>query len=340
MIDLPLIWVVLLGVAVLLYVLLDGFDLGVGILFPLARSAQDRDVMMSSIAPVWDANETWLVLGGGGMFAVFPLAYSILMPALYLPVVIMLVALVLRGVAFEFRGQGRRRGKPFWTAMFTLGSTVATFAQGLILGGFIQGFQVRGERFAGGAFDWASPYTLLVAFGLLAGYVLLGATWLVMKTEGALQGEARRWTNSALGIVAIILVAVSLATAYGHASIAARWGWTGGAIDWSRFLPLSWIPLLGVAGVGLVWFGARAGSHRLPFAGALLIFFSGFLGLAVGFVPYVAPYSVTFREAAAPTNALTLMLAGASIALPLTLGYQAWVYWLFRGKASVDAGYH
>jgi cytochrome d ubiquinol oxidase subunit II len=340
MIDLPLIWIGLLGVAVLLYVLLDGFDLGLGILFPFAASPGDRDMMMNSIAPVWDGNETWLVLGGGGLLAAFPLAYAILMPALYLPVLVMLVALILRGVAFEFRAHGRRRGKAFWTAMFAGGSIAAAFAQGLILGGFIQGVAVRGERFAGHAFDWATPYTLLVAFGLLAGYALLGAAWLVMKTEGGLHSDARRWTGALVGIVAAFLLAVSVATAYGHASVAARWGWTGQTVDWGRFLPLSWIPLLGGAGVAVVILGARARSHGLPFAGALLIFLSGFLGLAVGFAPYVAPYSVTFREAAAPDNALALMLAGASVALPLNVGYQAWVYWLFRGKVGADAGYH
>jgi cytochrome bd ubiquinol oxidase subunit II len=339
--DLPLIWAALIAVAVLMYVLLDGFDLGVGILFPFARSPEDRDLMMASIAPVWDGNETWLVLGGGGLFAAFPLAYSILMPALYLPVTIMLIALVLRGVAFEFRANGRRSGKRFWTAMFALGSYAAAFAQGLILGGFVQGVAVRGERFAGGPFDWATPYTLLVALGLVAGYALLGASWLMVKTEDELHGDARRWTRSNLGFVAIFLVAVSVATAYGHPLVADRWGWTGKTLDGSRFLPLSPIPLIGLLGVLLVFVSTRADAHqRLPFLGAVMIFLSGLLGLTADFTPYLVPYAVTFREAAAPPNALALMLVGALIAVPLILAYQAWVYWIFRGKVSPGAAYH
>jgi cytochrome d ubiquinol oxidase subunit II len=296
--------------------------------------------MMNSIAQVWDGNETWLVLGGVGLFAAFPLAYAILMPALYLPVLVMLIALILRGVAFEFRAHGRRRGKAFWTAMFALGSWAAAFAQGLVLGGFIQGVVVRDQHFAGGPFDWATPYSLLTAFGLVAGYALLGSTWLMMKTSDALHGDARRWTNTNLGLVAVFLLAVSVATAYGHAAIAARWGWTGTAIDGAKFLPLSPVPLLGALGCALVFLGARNGSHQLPFIGALLVFLSGFTGLAIGFTPYVVPYAVDIREAAAPPNAQALMLAGAAIALPLNLAYQAWVYWLFRGKVAADAGYH
>ena len=253
----------------------------------------------------------------------------------------MLIALILRGVAFEFRAQGRRSGKRFWTAMFALGSYAAAFAQGLILGGFIQGVTVRGERFAGGPFDWATPYTLLVALGMVAGYALLGASWLMVKTEDELHGDARLWTRSNLGFVAIFLVAVSVATAYGHPVVADRWGWTGKTVDWARFLPLSAIPLVGLLGLVLVFISARVGSqYRLPFLGAVMIFLSGLLGLTADFAPYLPPYAVTFREAAAPPNAQALMLVGALIAVPLILVYQAWVYWIFRGKVSAGAGYH
>lgn len=210
--DLPLIWAGAIAGAVLLYVVLDGFDLGVGILFPFARSKEERDVMMNTIAPVWDGNETWLVLGGGGLLAAFPLAYSVLMPALYLPVLLMLAGLILRGVAFEFRFRARNRGRRFWTQMFAAGSILATVGQGLILGGFIQGVTVRDDRFAGGALDWLSPYTLLVTAGLLAGYALLGAAWLMLKTEDSLHGDARRWTAISGGLTAALLGAVSLAT--------------------------------------------------------------------------------------------------------------------------------
>jgi cytochrome d ubiquinol oxidase subunit II len=337
--DLPTIWAGLIALAVFMYVVMDGFDLGIGILFPFTRSVADRDTMMNSVAPVWDGNETWLVLGGGGLFAAFPLAYSILMPALYLPVLIMLLALILRGVAFEFRFQGRHHGRRLWTVLFSAGSITAALAQGLILGGFIQGVTVHASRFAGGPFDWLTPYTLLVACGLVVGYALLGATWLVLKTESELHGDARRWAGFAAGGAAALLAAVSIATLFVHPQVAARWGLTGAGFDWSKFLPLSPIPLVGLAGLIAIALGLRAKSHWLPFLGAFLIYLSGYIGLAVGFAPHIVPYAVTYEEAAAPANAQMLMLVGALVALPLILGYTAWVYWVFRGKVA-DEGYH
>ena len=337
--DLPLIWAGLLAVAVLLYVLLDGFDLGVGIPFPFARSPKDRDVMMDSIAPVWDGNETWLVLGGGGLFAAFPLAYSILAPALYLPLILMLLALILRGVAFEFRLHGRKRGKAFWTAAFAGGSLMATLAQGLVLGGFIQGVTVKDGQFAGQPFDWLTPYSLLVALGLVAGYALLGAGWLIWKTKDDLHGDARRWAAIAGGATAVLLAAVSLATLIVHPRIAARWGFEDGhfTIGMLPFLP---IPILGAAGLLIVAEGLRRKEHGMPYAGAALVFLSGYLGLAVGFFPAIVPYDIDFRQAANADNALALMLVGVGIMLPLILGYTAWVYWLFRGKVGDGEGYH
>jgi cytochrome bd ubiquinol oxidase subunit II len=340
MLDLPLIWAGLIATAVLLYVILDGFDLGVGILFPFAKSSEERDAMMNSIAPVWDGNETWLVLGGGGLFAAFPLAYGLVMPAFYLPIMLMLGALILRGVAFEFRLRGRHHGKRFWTAAFAAGSLLATFAQGLVLGGFIQGIRAEGGAFAGGSFDWLTPYTLLVACGLVAGYGLLGATWLTMKTETELHGRARVWTAVTAGLTAAFLAAVSLATLFVHPQVAARWGVTGAGVEWSQLLPLLPIPLLGAVGLALAATGSRRGWHYWPYLGAVLVFLSGYIGLAVGFTPYIAPYAMTFREAAAADNALALMLGGTAVLLPLILGYTAWVYWLFRGKVAADAGYH
>ncbi len=343
MLDLPLIWAGLIATAVLLYVMLDGFDLGVGILFPLARSKEERDVMMNTIAPVWDGNETWLVLGGGGLLAAFPLAYSVLMPALYLPVLLMLAGLILRGVAFEFRFRARNRGRRFWTQMFAGGSILTAVAQGLILGGFIQGVTVENDRFAGGPFDWLTPYTLLVAAGIVAGYALLGGAWLMMKTKDSLHGDAKRWTLISAAAVGGLLAAVSVATLFVHPRIASRWGFdlgSGLAVDWAVLTPLLLIPALGLIGLGLVVGMARRGSHRWPFAGALLLFLSGYLGLAASFTPYVAPYAVTFRQAAAPDNALGLMLVGTAVILPAILGYTAWVYWVFRGKVDAEAGYH
>jgi cytochrome bd ubiquinol oxidase subunit II len=343
MLDLSLIWVILIATAVLLYVTLDGFDLGVGILFPFARSKGERDVMMNTIAPVWDGNETWLVLGGGGLLAAFPLAYSVLMPAFYLPVLLMLAGLILRGVAFEFRFRARNRGRKFWTQMFAGGSILTAVAQGLILGGFIQGVAVENDRFAGGPFDWFTPYTLLVAAGVVAGYALLGGTWLMLKTKDNLHGDARLWTLVSAGAVAVLLAAVSVATLFVHARIALRWGidTAGGfEIDWPTLAPLLAIPALGLAGLAVVLLMARKRSHRWPFVGALLVFLSGYIGLGASFMPYVVPYALDFRQAAAPDNALGLMLVGTAVILPAILGYTAWVYWIFRGKIDEDSGYH
>ena len=339
-IDLPLAWAAIIAVAVLLYVSLDGFDLGIGILFPFARSPADRDVMMSAIAPYWDGNETWLVLGGGGLFAAFPVAYAILMPAFYLPVMLMLLALILRGVAFEFRLRGRARGKVLWTACFAGGSLMAAVAQGLILGGFIQGVRTSGEAFSGGAFDWATPYSLLTVAGLVAGYALLGAGWLMLKTTDDLHGDARRWAKIAAAAVAGLLAAESVATLLVHHEVAERWGFTGRTFQLAALAPLLPIPLIGAFGLGLIWLGLARRSHVLPFAGAMTVFLSGYLGLAASFFPNIVPYHIGFRAAANEHGALALLFVGVSFLLPLILGYTGFVFWLFRGKVAGDGAYH
>jgi cytochrome d ubiquinol oxidase subunit II len=338
--DLPLIWTGLLALAVLMYVMLDGFDLGIGLLFPFARSPDERDVMMNSIAPVWDGNETWLVLGGGGLFAAFPAAYAALMPALYLPVLLMLLGLILRGAAFEFRLNGRRHGKRFWTIAFTAGSLAATLAQGLVLGGFIQGVTLKNQAFAGGPLDWLTPYSLLVAAGLVAGYALLGATWLIWRTENELHGHARRWAWIAGAATAALLAAVSLATLVVHPRIAERWGFEGGGFDLGKLAPLLPVPALGGLGLAILALGLARRSHGLPFAGALVVFVSGYLGLGLSFFPDIVPYGLTFRQAANPDNTLALILGGAVVLLPAILGYSVWVYWIFRGKVVAGADYH
>lgn len=337
--DLPLIWAVLIATAVCLYVLLDGFDLGVGILFPFA-SPRERDTMVASIAPVWDGNETWLVLGGGGLFAAFPLAYAIIMPALYLPIGIMLTALIFRGVAFEFRAHGRRSGKKWWTVAFAGGSIAATIAQGLVLGGFLQGITVEGRSFAGGPFDWLTPYTLLVAGGLVAGYALLGASWLVFKADGELQRRARGWIRLLVVGVAVALAAVSVATLSLGGDIIARWGVSldGGLVP-AQFAKFAVVPLIGAGGCLAVWYFAEKGPDYMAYLTAVAIFLSGFAGLAISIFPYIVPFSVTVHEAAARDNALGLLLVGTAILLPIILGYTAYVYWIFRGKAQPDA-YH
>lgn len=338
--DLPLIWAGLIATAVLLYVLLDGFDLGVGVLFPFV-SDQERDVMTASIAPVWDGNETWLVLGGGGLFAAFPLAYSVIMPALYIPITLMLIALIFRGVAFEFRAHGRNRGKVFWTAAFAGGSIMAVVAQGLVLGAFIQGIHVEGRSFAGGSFDWLTPFSLLTAAALTAGYTLLGATWLIIKTDGALQDKARRWARMLTVLVAIGIGAVSLATLSVNTHVADRWGISSTSIDWGQFLPLLPVPLAG--GVALLTlFLTALNKERSVFLYLLaaVTFLSGYTGLALSIAPDIVPYDITLWQAAAKDNALLLMLYGVVVLLPVILGYTGYVYWVFRGKAEVEHGYH
>src|SRR6185312_12552233 len=271
---------------------------------------------------------------GGGLMIAFPTAYAILMPALYLPVYMMLMGLILRGVAFEFRLHGRRRGQRFWTVAFAGGSFAAALAQGFVLGGFIQGIKVGDDRFIGQPLDWATPYTLVVALGLVAGYALLGAGWLVIKTEGPLHERARGWIQKAAAAVGLILAAVSIATLFIHPEVALRWGvgpHFGGALgmDQQRLLPLLPIPLMGLVGLSMAFFGARsreAHAHA-PMVGAFLAFLSGYVGLAVGFMPFVVPYAVTYEQAASSPQALTLMLIGVAILLPFILGYSAWVYW-------------
>ncbi|HVY83898.1 MAG TPA: cytochrome d ubiquinol oxidase subunit II [Caulobacterales bacterium] len=340
MMDLPMIWAGLIAVAVLLYVLLDGFDLGVGILFPFAKDARERDQMQAAIAPVWDGNETWLVLGGGGLFAAFPKAYAALMPALYLPIILMLIALIFRGVAFEFRHHGRERGKGFWTAAFSGGSIAAAAAQGLVLGGFLQGGRYVDQRFAGGALDWLTPFSLLVAVSVVAGYALLGAAWLVFKTEDALMQRARGWTKQLAVIVALAMGAVSLGTLGIDPRITARWGLTMTSVDWGQFIKLAPLPLLAAVLCFLLWRGDVGRAHLRPYLYAVALFIMGYAGLAFSVWPFIVPFALTPHEAAAADNALALMLWGAAPMLPLILAYTAYVYWLFRAKVPADAAYH
>jgi cytochrome d ubiquinol oxidase subunit II len=338
--DLPMIWAVIIATAVFLYVVLDGFDLGVGILFPFA-SDSERDVMVASIAPVWDGNETWLVLGGGGLFAAFPLAYATLMPAMYLPIGFMLTALIFRGVAFEFRAKAGPRGRRFWTAAFAGGSLVAGLSQGLVLGGFLKGIEVEGRNFAGGHWDWLSPFSLLVAASLAVGYALLGACWLILKAEGDLNAKARRWARGLAVGVAFAMFAVSLAMLSVDPTVAAHWGVTMRSIDWSVFLVVAPLPLLAGVSILLCWWHAGPrGSEKVPMLAAIGIFVTGFLGLALSTYPNIIPYDITIREAAAADNSLALMLVGVAIMLPVILGYTAYVYWVFRGKVTADAAYH
>jgi cytochrome bd ubiquinol oxidase subunit II len=338
--ELAMIWAVLIAVAVFLYVALDGFDLGVGILFPFAKDAKERDQMQAAIAPVWDGNETWLVLGGGGLLAAFPKAYAALMPALYIPIILMLLALIFRGVAFEFRHQGRARGRKWWTIAFAAGSITATLAQGMVLGAFIQGVRLEDGAFAGGPLDWLTPFTLLVSVSLLAGYALLGATWLVFKTQGALFERARAWVKQLALLTALAMGAVSLATLGVDPRVTERWGLTMTSVDWPVFIRVAPLPLLAGAVLLLLWRGADQRRHLAPYLSAVALFLIGYLGLAISLWPYIVPFAMTPADAAAADNALALMLYGALPLLPLILGYTAYVYWIFRAKVDDDGAYH
>jgi cytochrome d ubiquinol oxidase subunit II len=338
--DLSLIWAVLIAVAVFLYVALDGFDLGVGILFPFAKDARERDQMQAAIAPVWDGNETWLVLGGGGLLAAFPKAYAALMPALYIPIVLMLLALIFRGVAFEFRHHGRGEGKRWWTSAFSAGSIAAALAQGMVLGGFIQGVRVTDGVFSGGAFDWLTPFSLLVAVSLVAGYALLGATWLVLKTQGGLFERARGWVKQLALLTALAMGAVSFATLGVDPRVTERWGLTMTSVDWPAFLKLAPLPIFAAAICYLLWRGADERRHFAPYLYAVGLFLIGYIGLAISLWPYIVPFALTPAEAAAADNALALMLWGAGPLLPLILAYTAYVYWVFRAKVGEDGAYH
>lgn len=331
--DLPLIWAGILALAVFMYVLLDGFDLGVGILFPFGKTDAERDIMMNSVAPVWDGNETWLVLGGGGLFAVFPLAYAIIMPALYFPILIMLVALIFRGVAFEFRFKAPPQRRWIWDHSFNIGSVIATFSQGLVLGGFLEGFTIKGRDFAGGIFDWLSLFAIFVGLALVCGYALLGATWLIIKTEGELQQRFYRLAKPLLAVVLAFIVVVSIWTPLTYPAIAARW------FSWPNLLFLSPVPILTLACALLL---VRALNHRreiLPFVLSLGLFLLCYLGLGISLWPYVAPPSITIWEAASDPSSLLFMLIGTLILLPFILFYTGYTYFIFRGKVREGAGY-
>ena len=329
---LPVIWAALIGTAVALYVILDGFDLGMGILFPTARSEGERDQIMTTIAPFWDGNETWLVLGGGGLLVAFPMAYGIIMPALYLPVIVMLLSLVFRGVAFEFRGVSR--SKVWWNGAFAGGSTLAAFSQGVILAGLIQGIKVENGVFAGGAFDWATPFALLCGLGVIAGYALLGATWLVMKAEGPIADRAREQAKMLLIAVLVFMLAVSVWTAFGFPRISARW------FSLPNFYFLWPVPIVTALVAFTAWRALEKGREGTPFVASIGLFLLGYLGLVISSYPYLVPPSVTVWEAAAAPESQIFMLLGTLVFLPLALCYTALIYWLFRGKVKPGESYH
>jgi len=327
------IWTVIIGAGVFFYVLLDGFDLGIGILHGFAPDGGDRDLMMDSIAPVWDGNETWLVFGGLALLAAFPLAFAIIMPAVYFPILVMLVALVFRGVAFEFRFEDPGR-RAFWDRAFHYGSIVATFAQGLVLGAFIQGFQVEGRQFTGGSLDFLTPFSVMIGIALLFGYALLGAGWLIIKTDGALQDWARRKGRFCLLAVLIAIVMVYLWTPLMEHAVADRW------FSWPNILFLSPVPLATLAVWMWEWRVLGGSADAAPFAVAILLFLLSYLGIAISLWPMVVPYRFTLWEAASSPSTQAFLLVGTLFLLPVILMYTGWSYWVFRGKVRRDIGYH
>ncbi len=333
MFELSFIWAGIIAFAVLAYVVLDGFDLGVGILFPFFPAQGDRNVMTNSVAPVWDGNETWLVLGGGGLMAVFPLAYATVLPALYVPIILMLLGLIFRGVAFEFRFR-TQRWRPVWDWGFAMGSMTAAFMQGIALGALVQGIEIANRQYAGGWWDWLTPFSVLTGLAVVIGYALLGATWLNLKTSGELQAKARRLAMIAgVGTLGLIGV-VSLWTPFLEPLYFERWFQFPTAF-FSAFVPL----LLAVCAFGL-WHGLTTDKHLQPFLSALGLFVLSFVGIGISFYPYIVPGALTIAEAAAPDASLGFLLVGALVLVPIILAYTGYAYWVFRGKVDPEEGYH
>jgi cytochrome d ubiquinol oxidase subunit II len=327
------IWTLILGMAVFFYVLLDGFDLGVGILYGLAPDTSSRNIIMNSIAPIWDGNETWLVLGGLGLLAAFPVAFAVIIPAVYFPILVMLLALVFRGVAFEFRFRDAEH-KTFWDHAFNYGSGVATFAQGIVLGSFIQGYQVTGRQYSGSSLAFLTPFSLMTGLALLFGYGLLGAGWLILKTEGEIQADARRHGRICLiGVLAAIAV-VSIWTPVASPIVAARW------FSWPNILILAPVPIATAAAALVTWRALGSEAETLPFAGAILLFVLSYIGIAISLYPMIVPYHFTLWQAASSDRTQAFLLIGTLALLPVILMYTGWSYWVFRGKVRADSGYH
>ncbi|MCC3751949.1 MAG: cytochrome d ubiquinol oxidase subunit II [Halorhodospira halophila] len=331
LIDITIIWMGIIGLGVFMYILLDGFDLGVGILYPFTPSEQVRDDLMNTVAPVWDGNETWLILGGAGLLAAFPAVYAIYLPALYLGVFLMLAGLIFRGVAFEFRFKSSRT-RWFWNAAFAGGSILAAAAQGFVVGTYIQGFEVEGFTYVGGPFDWFTPFTVFTAVSLVIGYALLGAAWGVLKTEGATQQWLYRVTPWLIVLLAICLLGISIWTPLTSERILERW-----QEAWTVLWPL---PLLGLLALTACWYGIRRRLEMLPFVAGLGLFVTVYLGLIASQWPYMVPPEITFRDAASAPEAQLFLLLGILFLLPIIVGYTVWTYWIFRGKVRAGAGYH
>ena len=333
-IDIATVWAFIIAFAVFVYVVMDGFDLGLGILFPLFPAKADRDVIMNSVAPVWDGNETWLVLGGGGLMAAFPLAYAVLIPALYTPVVAMLIGLIFRGVAFEFRWRTTQTTRNRWDIAFAGGSWLAALAQGIALGAILQGVHVEGRHYAGGWWDWLTPFSILTGLSLAIGYALLGATWLVLKTESELREKTYSISWYLLFAMLGAIGVVSIATPFLHIQYAQRW------FTWPNVVLTAPVPLaLAVVAVLLLRSLAEKKDSQ-PFFLTLALFALSYAGLGISMYPFIVPQSITIWQAASPKNSQIFMLVGVAGLIPLILGYTGWAYWVFCGKVRPGSGYH
>lgn len=331
--DLPFIWAGIIAFAVLVYVILDGFDLGIGIIFPFLKNEGERDLAMNSVAPVWDGNETWLVLGGGGLLAVFPIVYATVLPALYVPITAMLLALVFRGVAFEYRWR-TERWKWVWNLAFFGGSLVAAIMQGIALGALVQGIEIENRAYAGGWWDWLTPFSLLTGFAVAVGYTLLGATWLNLKIEGQFQ-ERMRKASFGLAIATLALMGtVSLITPFLDPAYFSRW------FAWPKVMFTSFVPLLVAFTTYKLFTGLRDKRDGTPFVAAISLFVLSFVGIGISFYPNIVPPSLTIWEAAAPDSSLEFALVGTVVLIPMILVYTAYAYYVFRGKVRPEHGYH
>ncbi len=330
---LPVVWFGIIGFGVLMYVLMDGFVLGIGVLALFAEDDRQLDHMMNTAAPIWDGNETWLVLGGAGLLAAFPKAYAVMLSALYLPVLLMLIALVLRGVSFEFRFKATT-SRHIWGVCFAVGSIAAAFAQGLMLGAIVEGMPLQGGKYMGSPFAWFSPFSMLTAVAVVFGYALLGSTWLIMKTDAALQNVAFALTRPLVLVVVAFMGLVSTWLPFLRSEVMARW------FEGGNFLWLSPIPVLAIANAVWLWRAVVRRANYAPFILAQTFFLLGYIGLMLGMWPNLLPPDLSIWEAAAPPSSQGFVLVGTLIMLPAVLGYTWWSYSIFRGKVAADAGYH
>lgn len=321
-------WAGVVGVAILMYVVLDGYDLGVGILSGAAAGEAQRSAMMAAIAPYWDGNETWLVLIGTALFAAFPTVYAIFLPAFYLPVALMLFGIAFRGVAFEFRERSTNM-RPVWDRGFFIGSAVIAFVQGAAIGTMVKELPVVGGRYAGGGFEWLTPFAILCGIGTMLGYSLLGAAWLVLKTEGDLRDWAYRRLPPLLGGVVVVLILAFAFTLALGLRVLDRW-----LADPRLFV----LPLLAALAIGGMAHGIRRRRDAMPFAMAVLAVLFAFLTLAASFWPYMVPFSVTIADAASPPQSLAFLFwIGGLVVFPVVLIYTGAVFWIFRGKMTARA---